>query len=256
MQTAKSKKVDIVVLLSLLVVAPTLSLLIKADLLTSIIFFYGLPALWLSARCFRAVKRAAIVSLLGTAIFIAVDYIATIEGGWVVSTIFQYRPLGILAIENSLFFFLGAYTVIMFYEYFDEKSHHFHKTKLKLLFLLSAVILTVFFIILYTNPEILIIKYSYLWILIFFLLIPDLFIFITHKKWVSKFLKANLYMIGLNLPFEIVALHLGQWSFPGHFIGWVQILNYRFPVEEFIFYILAAGMTILVWYEFFADDCE
>ena len=249
-----TKKVDIWVLLSLLVIAPVISLTINADLLTSIILFYGLPSLWLSVRCFKAIKRAAIVSFLGTIIFIAVDYIATIEGGWVVTTLFSYRPLGILSVENSLFFFLGAYVVIMFYEHFSERHKHPRKTHLKLLVLLSALILTVFFLILYINPEILIIRYSYLWIIVFFLLIPDLLIFATHKKLILKFFKSNLYMIGLNFSFELVALHLRQWSFPGHFIGWIYVFGLRFPIEEFIFYILAAGMTILVWYEFFEEE--
>lgn len=36
--------------------------------------------------------------------------------------------------------------------------------------------------------------------------------------------------------------------------GWVEIVGYLFSIEEFVFFILIAGVTLLCWYEFFSDD--
>jgi len=59
----------------------------------------------------------------------------------------------------------------------------------------------------------------------------------------------------LSFTYELTALHLGLWSFPGeHFIGWVDILGYRFPFEEFFFFIVLASIAGLAYYEFFDDD--
>jgi hypothetical protein len=59
----------------------------------------------------------------------------------------------------------------------------------------------------------------------------------------------------LALMFELTGLELQLWTFPGtHFIGWVDLLGYKFPFEEFFFWFVLSAITILSYYEFFDDN--
>jgi hypothetical protein len=46
---------------------------------------------------------------------------------------------------------------------------------------------------------------------------------------------------------------LGQWSFPGKFIGWIDLFGVRFPFEEFLIWIVLGAAGVLAWYELFDD---
>jgi hypothetical protein len=52
----------------------------------------------------------------------------------------------------------------------------------------------------------------------------------------------------LNLLFEIVALEHGYWTFPGHYLGWVEVAGYPFPVEELFFLIFWSGPSLVATY--------
>lgn len=67
---------------------------------------------------------------------------------------------------------------------------------------------------------------------------------------------AAFYFFFFSLVYELTALTLGQWSFPAEnqFIGFVEFLGLRFPLEEFIFWIMLGTSATLVLYEFFNDD--
>ena len=56
------------------------------------------------------------------------------------------------------------------------------------------------------------------------------------------------------LSFELTALKLDQWRFPGENIGHVQLFGLLFPFEEFIFWIVFGTPIILSYYELFVDD--
>lgn len=253
---SKNKYIDAVVLGSLIVFAPLLSFVFKTNLLISIFLFYGLPALWLSFRIPGCIKRAAVFSLIGTVMFFVLDYIAVLDGAWWVSTIFKFRILGILPVEDSIWMFLGCYLVVMFYECFDDQGpHQVKKTKLKYLIRVVVLIVSSFLVFLIFYPQFLVIRYAYLWIGIIFSIIPTLVIIGMYPRLLFKLIRTNFYMFSLQLPFEIVALKTDQWSFPGdNFIGWVEFAGVRFPFEEFLIYISMTGIALLAYYEFFDDD--
>lgn len=255
---SKNKNLDIIILVILLVLAPVLSIILKANLFVSILLFYGLPAVWLSMRIPKLIKKASIISLCGTLIFFIVDYFAATDGSWIINSIFKYHLLNLLTFEDSLFMFLGTYLIVLFYEYFDDNEpKKKQKTRIKWLVALIAVIFIIFFGIRTANTAILNVPYAYAWILIIVALLPITLVLAKYPALRYKFLKANLYLAGVNFLFELTTLKLNQWSFPGkHFIGWVQVLGFHFPIEEFIFYITTAGVTLLVYYEFFYDDCR
>ena len=61
------------------------------------------------------------------------------------------------------------------------------------------------------------------------------------------------FFLFYSLLYEITAMKLGWWSFPGEYIGLVTILE-TFPIEEFIFWILLFAMAVLTFFEYTEDD--
>lgn len=250
------RRTDVGVLLLFLILAPVISLTFKTTLLVSLILFYGLPSLWLSFRMPSLIKRTLFFSFLSAVVFFIVDYIAVLDKGWFVSSVFSYRFLGLLPIEDSLWFFAAVYLIVMFYEYFDDNGpHRIKHTHITLLLKIIGVLLILFVGALVFYPSLLVIPYAYLWVWIVFALVPITVTLIVHPKLRLKFLKGTLYMACLNFLFEMVALRTNLWSFPGqHFIGWVTLGGVRFPIEELLFYIATAGFALLSYYELFDDD--
>lgn len=248
------KSIDLIVLTIFLIVAPIISLYFQTSLLVSLLFFYGLPAIWLSFRGRKHIQKAAFFSLIATFVFYIVDFIAVKDGGWWVSTIFSIRLPGGLPIEDTLWLFLGVYTVIMFYKHFDDRDTR-TKTHIRYLELVVAIMFLCFVIVAAYFPQWLIIPYAYFLIGLLFAIVPAIIILWLHPPLRLKFLRTQLYIFCLHLTFELTALSLGQWGFPGkHFIGWVQVINFRFPLEEFVVWISMTAIAVLSYYEFYYDD--
>ncbi len=254
----KYKNIDIILLILFPIIATIISFAIKANFLTSTLLFFGLPSILLSYRNRRAIKK----SLTFSAIFciplcISVDYIAVLDKAWFVpSSVFPFRLLGILPIEDFIWGFLLIYTVIMFYEtFFDKTGKEIIDKKMKYLGLILGIILLLFFIALFTNPALLYIKYAYFWIGLILVLAPAVIFLSFFPKNFSKFVKTGIYFFFLNSLLELTGIGLEQWTFPGdHFVGWIELFGKRFPFEEFFFFITITAVAILSYYEFFDDD--
>jgi hypothetical protein len=63
------------------------------------------------------------------------------------------------------------------------------------------------------------------------------------------------YFIPLGLINVLVSLSLGHWSYPGHhFVGWVTVGSYRFPLEELIFWIILFPPFLISQFELLNND--
>ncbi|MBI2064633.1 MAG: hypothetical protein HYT62_01105 [Candidatus Yanofskybacteria bacterium] len=247
------KYLDILLLAVLLIVGTLVSFYFEPSLLVSITFFYICPSVWLSYRSPKHIKRITVFSILVTALFFVADYIAVSDKAWFVSSIFGYRFLGVLPIEDSIWAFFGSYLFVYCYEYFfDDIRHKVYERKLKIFAMgtsLAAVILAVLILI---NPQLLSIPYAYMWLGLSLGLVPTIFVILRHKNIGFKLLVINAYSLVIHLPFEISALKSDQWNFPGkNFIGWVSIAGVRFPIEELVLYVMLTGIIILSWYHLF-----
>ena len=69
----------------------------------------------------------------------------------------------------------------------------------------------------------------------------------------KKVIYQGLFFFVLSILYELTAIHAGHWIFPGDYIGFVEILGLRFPIEELLWLMLCVPSTIAI-YEFFADD--
>lgn len=252
------KKLDIFLLILFPLVSISLSLFFKANFLTSIFLFYGLPSLWLSIRTPAQIKKTLIFSaIFSIPLGILIDYIGIIDGSWFVPfTVFSFRLLNIVPIEDLIWGFFVIYSIIIFYEHFlDKGKHELIDKKMKYLIWPIFSSLLIFLTILFTKPELLNIKHVYLWVGILLILLPSITFLSFFPRLLSKYVKTGSYFFLLALIFEITGLQLNQWAFPGtNFIGWIDFFGFRFPFEEFFFFVVMSSTCVLSFYEFFDDD--
>lgn len=249
------KKLDILVLVLLPVIAVLGSLVLRANFLTSALLFYGLPAIYLSWRNPHAVKRAFIFSLLAFPVGFVGDYVATAAGAWYVPNPFFPRILSIVPVDDLIWGFLLVYVVVIFYEHFLDKGKHNlvdRKFKYGVYGVLSGLV--VFFSIYLINPSLLHLPYVYFTFGAIGAFLPVV-IFLSHfPRFLAKYAKVIIYFTCLNLLLELTGLELGHWTFLGReYFGWIHLFKYRFPLEELLFYIVLFSVTILSYFEYFDD---
>jgi hypothetical protein len=251
-----SKKFDLFILIVLLILAPFVTLYFKTSLLFSTLLFYGLPAAYLTYRSKTISKKIVTFSLIGTVIFYVLDYVAVHNKTWWVSTVFNFRLPGSVPLEDSIWFFLGVYLIVMFYEYFDDSESYRSRNKRSKYYVVLMLFILAFLLFgAFIYPPLLTIPYYYLVITIIFFIVPTALLFWFYPQLRFKFLRTNLYVFALHLPFEIVALKINQWNFPAQdFIGTVKLFGSAFPFEEFLAFISMTGIALLCFYEFFEDD--
>jgi len=254
-----SKKRNLVLILIWPILASILSFLLSANYLVSILLFFGVPATFLSYIKPKFIKKIALFSVVfGVPLAIIIDYIMEVTRAWFTpKTVFGFLLFGNVMIEDIIFTVLYLYLVAMFYEVFLDKPHKakLADPKLKYLFIGSMVALTVFIFFYITNPRLLAIDFFYLKVGFVVGVIPIILVLLKFPSWFDALLKTTVYFFYLAFLFEIVALLLGQWAFPAEaqFIGFVNILGIRFPMEELLFWILLGGMAALSYYKFFDD---
>jgi hypothetical protein len=59
----------------------------------------------------------------------------------------------------------------------------------------------------------------------------------------------GLFLFG----FELLALHNGFWTFPGIYIGKIEIFGYAFPMEELIFLVCLCSAVIVATYALYKN---
>jgi len=250
------RTLDITVLAFSPLLAGIISNFLNLNFLFSHILFLGVPALYLSYRTQKAILRALVFSALFIIPGIFLDHLAVTDKSWFVpNSLFNFRVFGTVPMEDIVFGFLLAYLIVIFYEHFFDKSKHrilegfgrFYPYLLIPLIMLSLLLVL-------TKSSLLDVNYFYLKAGIVFLIITALAFVFKFPKFISIFLKTVPYFFFLGLLEEITALRLGHWEFLGkHIIGWVNIMNYKFPIEELLFYVVLFSVAVITYFEFFDD---
>jgi len=255
----KTEKKDLIILLIWPILASIISFKLRTNSFMSIILFLTIPGIYLSFRAKQHIKKTAIFSLIvAIPLMIIIDYIASITKQWAIpNSILPVRLFGIVTIEAVTWAVFLAYFIIMFYKHFLDKSttKKLLHQKMRYAIIILLILSILFLIILFTKPSLMNIEYSYLIIGILLILIPIIVELFTHPHLVSNFFKAASYFFYLTLIYEITALKLGWWYFPlSKFIGWVEMLGVRFPLEEFVFWFMLTAMGCLTYYKTFGED--
>ena len=257
------KKRDLIFILIWPIIAAILSLLLKANILVSILLFMVIPSAYLSIININAIRKAAIFSFaLSIPLAIIVDHIMEQTGGWFLpySVFGSLRILEFVTIEQIIWLLFYLYFIVMFYETFLEKecANKPYFSKFKYLIITLYLSLGLFVMFHFLRPELLKIDYFYLKFGLIFGALPVLLMFLKFPALYSKLLRAGAYFFYFSFIYEITALNLGQWEFPAanQLIGYINLFGLKFPYEELIFWMILGGIGALVYYEFFDDDLK
>ena len=241
------------------VLAFILSFVLELNGFESIFFFLIIPSIHLSIIQKKYIQKAALFALvISTLLYIPIDYVAQLSKAWLIpETVFPFRLFNLVPIDAVLWTFLLVYFIVMFYEYFINTSRQekVWTKRMTVFALFSAAIFLIFTLLFFVAQSYLEVPFFFLIFGVVFLLLPVLLEIIRNKKLSGNFFLIMLYFVGFAVLYELAALSLGWWSFPGEeFLGWVSISDFKFPLEELIFWFLLFAVGVVAIYEFCDDD--
>lgn len=260
----KRKLFDILIILILTCLAFIVSMKTSIRPLFSMMMFYIVPAAYIILRSGKInFKKVSLITFVIATFAGALDAMVTANKGWWIpedQLVFHFRFLGLWNLDNTLWYAGMAFYLVIFYEYFfdSEKSHKL--SKLSKYFLLFPIAITLVFLLLYYFfPNILFnIRYAYLTVFAPLIFAPAIVLLFLARKnafeLFGKFTLVAMFFFFVNILHEISALSLGQWIFPGEYIGTVHLAGVVIPIEEFVMYIIFSAYTGLAYYEIFVDD--
>lgn len=252
------KKLDIFLMVIFPLLSVFTSLYWQASFTASIFIFYGPLALWLSIRTPHRILKTLIFSIvLAIPFTIIIDSLAVQSQTWFIpKSVFSSRLFGIVAYEQFMFGLMWTYSIVIFFEHFlDKGKHELIDRRMKYLIWPMIMALMIFIWVILSSPEILNIPYVYLWIGLLLGILPILASLDRFPRLASKYIKVAAYFFYHSMLYELTALQLEQWEFPGNsFVGWVNIGSHRFPLEEFFFWMILGAVTIVAYFEYFDDQ--
>jgi hypothetical protein len=252
-------KCDVPVILILPVLAAGITIGFKTDLFISNLLFFGLPSAFIAFRNPSILRKSLTFAFcLSAPLSFFVDVLAAINGAWIVPhSIFPWKFFGVATIEVYIFGFLWVLYAILFYEHFYDGGKSKDKTFSRIFYLVFFSVALVCYVtigFLFSN-RLLHIPHFYLITGLILVVIPFGLFLLRYPLPFRKLLGTGIYFAFLLCLFEIAALVTGQWIFPGSdFVGIVVLWGYRVPIEEFVIWIGLATISLLTYYEVFADD--
>lgn len=256
-----SRRLQLIILLAWPLAAAAVSFALKANAMTSVLLFLGVPAVIASIGQSRRVlmKLAIFTLVVAPAAIITIDYIAERNLTWLFfpASLFSFRLLQFVTIEVIVWALLNIYAVVAFYELFFERHRtvRLFEPRLKHLVYILASLIILFLGAYAKTSGAIYIPYFYAVFGTILILAPLLAVLARKPNLAGKFFLTGAYFFLLSLFYEVTALRLGQWEFPStQFIGWVSLAGVRFPLEELFFWIMLMAMAVLAYYEYFDDD--
>ncbi len=257
----KGKKVDLMMMILFPVVATITTLVLRTNLLISIFLYFGVPSLYIVLKNPKIMKKSIVFAFVfSIPLSLFVDNLAAVNGAWEVpESLFPVKFFGIATVEVYFFGLMWVFLTILMYEYFFDRHKHGNRIPTRIKYLLYIFSLLIFFVTIafFTKKSWLLIPYYYLFVGVIFVIAPLIVFLYYHPEFMSRFVDIGFFFFFVLLAFELTALEVGQWIFPGRdFIGFVDIKGYRFPIEELFIWMIAATPSLLCYYEYFADDTK
>lgn len=251
------KKTDILVLVLINIFAIIVSFLFNTSFLASTLLFLGLPSLYL---CIKE-KKSLIKVLIAAASFgllfgFCFDFIAELNNAWSWNGNLLFGKIaGVVQADVMVWFFLWILHVFIFYEHFIDrkKLRSLISQRGKWSFVVGLICVSIVLLLNNYFPDILIGHKAYL-ALCLVAVIPFVIIIIKKPNIIWHSVHIIPYFLFVYLAHEITALKLSQWAFNGDYIGWVNMFNISFPIEEMFFWIILSSLVGAVYYELVYDN--
>jgi len=222
--------------------------------LASIAFFFVLPSVYMLLRGRFNYKKIFFMAILTGIIAGFADVIFSATKAWVVpdeQLFIAWRIFNSVPFEDFIWFFSFALFAITFYEFFIEKDRIrgiSKNSKWFFILALGTIFIVTLLVFLGWFEKI---KYSYLVICSIYMTPPVVYLLFRNTNFIKKFFYISIPLFLINLLHELVALKVGQWVFPGEYIGTFVFFGFSFPFEEFFFYLFLGSITAVAYYEIF-----
>ena len=241
----------LVILYALVAVGGIISLYFLVSYLATILFFLIIPSVYLTLISKEFVQRSAFFSLSFIGIPLVIDGLLILNNAWYVATIFPFKVLNLIPVEDFLFAFFSIYLIVMLYEYFIE-PHPGEKRKDNNLVLVSIVLVASFLCLYFIDPSVLYIPYAYATVFLFSGFAPTVVFLRSRPGSFKNYFRIAAGCFFFSLFYEITALKIGAWSFPGtQYLSMISFWGVRFPFEELFFFLIFLPVGVLAYYEFF-----
>ena len=249
-------KKDVLVLLAWAFTPVPLLLVLRGNFFLSIVLYCTIPGVYFSLKRPGITLKAVIVSAAGMSFVCILDYIAFLNRAWAIPTIFPFRILNLIPFEDFFFTFWAVYVTIAASHYFFPRIISAKINKKRVIgsgaFILGFFIL--FLCLYFFVEDVLIISYYDAWLMFFAFIIPALTLFYKYPSYRVALVSIIAFQFILFLPYEIIAGKLGFWTFPSaQYLGWVHILGFTFPIEEFLEWMIFFAPAALAFCKFTAD---
>ena|SRR3989344_3858529 len=254
-----AKKRDFNVLAFLVIFAIIACLMSGPSTLAFILFFLGIPSLFLIWRNPQNIQKALLGTLLIGVVFgFAFDFLFELNQVWAWSDdarlMFPYKLFGVVSVDVIISYALGVFFTVLFYEYFTDFDFSKHVSRHYFYALIAGLLVDVVLLgIFYIAPALLIISYAYFYLGIGMMILFLAVVFL-HPTVLKRCLRIAPFFALMYVAFECVALSVGLWTFPGQYVGYIQILGNRFPIEELFFWIIASSVVTATFHEFVVDN--
>lgn len=220
-----------------------------------VIFLAATTAIYLGVRKPKNWRKLLLGSLIFGSLFgFALSFFAESTGAWTTNNyIFNIRFFGVNTLEEVIGQGLMAFYTFLFYEHFldDERTRKLNKKYLWGFFI--GVAGSFLLVAHYLTSGSTALPYAYVWVAVV-AIIPTFVMVVRHPTLLRKLALLSLFSLFLWFAMEYLAVTYSYWSYPGQYLGWVQFLDVRFPIEELLFWMLLYSPTIVAYYEATIDD--
>jgi len=251
-------RLDFYVVLGIIFISIPIILYFQVRPLTSALFFFIIPTTYLFYRKRKPVKEVLLGSLLiGSGFGLIFNIIASANKAWdEISSqlVFDYRIFGFMPADEPIWFFFWALFIISFYEHFYERDRKDRLSKrFKYIAIPTFMAVLAIITVAILDKSKLLLNHAYFYSLAP-AIIPIVYVVKNRPNLIMKFIKTGVFFFMLFLIYELTAVKLGQWYFPGQYIGWVELMGLRFPFEELLFWMGLSSFIVLAIYEGFVDN--
>lgn len=251
-------RIDFYVTLGIILVSVPIILFFEVRPLISAVFFFIIPTVYLVIRKKKPIRELLLGSLLiGSGLGLIFNIITSANRAWdelAEQLVFNYRIFGFMPADEPIWFFFWSLVILTFYEHFYEKDRlDSISSRFRYIALPTLLAVVVVIVLAIVNKETLLFNKAY-----FFMALPGFIpvVYVIKKRpnLILKFIKTGVFFFMLFLIYELTAIKLGQWYFPGEYIGFVELFGLRFPFEELLFWMGLSPFAVLSIYEGFVDN--
>lgn len=248
---------DHLIIIGLILLSIPITVFAEVNFLTSTLLFFGLPSAYLIWRRPQNIKKATLGGIiLGLGLGFPFDFVAEYNNawGWGADFFLPAHFFGVVSLDVLVWFFLWVFLVVAYYEHFIEHDRTKRISPKAKWVAVAGLVISVLVILLWkVAPLALTFDYAYATLGIMTFLICA-FLLTKNTRLIEKILKVLPFFVFMYLAYEVTALHMNLWTFPGAYLGSVKIGSIEFPLEELVVWIIASSAIVATYYEFCIDD--